>query len=645
VKGLTGGALLLIVLAAGAWGVALLDTAGNSAAWQDGLRSPGQPLPYPGAEQLVARRVVADGHPNYAPSPDGIRLAHQGSSGDLAILDLRTGRSRFLTGDPSAWRRRPGTSPMAIGPRFSPDGQRLAYDWIYRGADNRMVRAIRVLELESGEVREVLRDTPPGGQVSLKLGSWSPDGETLAAIFGRDGSRAGPGQLVLLRPGNGSVTTIASFETRSPQGAIFSPDGRWLAYGRVRERGSEDHDIFLRRVDGSVELRLTQAPGDHQVAGWLPGGGPFYYMSGERGRYDLLAVDLENGRAASRPHLVRSDLWRVSPLGFSADAFFYLQTVERVQPYTAQVDLEAARLTGPLVPLFPASSASRSAVVGWSPDGERMAYFDGSDLIVRSPGSGAERRIPTDFRGIIALEWSPVSDRIVIHSQYNEAGPPGIHLLDLSDGNADLVMPNAGPVAVAEPRWSTDGQALFVARRPVTPLPAREIVRVDLETREEKVLFKVQAERDPAFAGFALHPDGRWLAVGKRGSSSGVPDRVILIPLQDGEPRELVRLEAPEGISVGFYPLEWTPDGRHLMISSNPDREQRKTVWIVDVEGTRLRELATIDSGMARAIHYVRPRLHAGGRELSVIAGRNRWEVWTLENLRAEPLGRGGAVP
>jgi Tol biopolymer transport system component len=636
VKPVAAPVLLLVVVAAGAWIVALRDVPAQGAAPDRAARVRGELMAYPGAENLVARRVVAGAGPHYWPSPDATRMAHQGYSGDLALLDLPSGESRLVTGDSMNWGRLPGTTPIAFASRFSPDGRYIAYEWSRDSTGDTvvLVRALRVLDLETGDVRELLDHEDP---TSLNLGSWSPDGQAIVVVSRARYLPASGGRIALVRVRDGSTTEVAAFESRAPETAIFSPDGQWLAYHRVRDPTSGGHDIFFRSVDGLVERRLTRGPSNHQVAGWLPGGGPFFYLAGESDRFDLLAVAVEDGRAVSEPRVVRSDLWHIWPRGFSENAFFFAQRTERVQAFTAPIDPGAGRLTGPLTPIFPTTSTGRSASIAWSPDGDRFAFMDGSDLVVRSRATGAERRFRTGFRPNARLQWSPAKDQLAIWGYDSVASTGGVHVFELEDGSVEL------KVSAMEPRWSADGKALFVGRSPAAG-PGYAVLQVDLATGEEAEVYRTEEYQDLVYAGFAPHPDGRHLAVGEQSPTPGEPDRVILIPLDGGESHELVRVDAPEGISYGPYGLAWTPDGRYLVISGNPDPEGRRKLWIVDRDGTELRELASLPSAGTAAVHSPEPRFHSGGRELSVIAGRNRFEIWTLENLRAEPLGGRGSV-
>jgi Tol biopolymer transport system component len=629
-KALTSTALLLAVLTSGSWLLALGDVSASRPASDQGLRAQSRLLPYPGAEELAMWRVVAEGDGMYAPTPDGARFTHVDAGGNLAILDPATGQSRPVPGGDAVRMDRAERPGFVFVSRMSPDGRQVAYQINRDG-----VWALRVVDLEDGGVRDLVEHPDTLGWVDL--GSWSPDSRMVAVALFLDGSRQSAGRILVVGVDDGAVHELASFESRPATNVTFSPDGQWVAYQRVRSAEGDDQDIYLRPVDGGPELRLTHGPGDHQVAGWLPGGGPFFYLSGDRGRHDLLAVELEDGRPVSEPRLVRPDLWHIWPKGFSGDAFFFVQMPDRLKAHTARIDPAAGRLTSPLAPIVPATSMDWTGFMTWSPNGDRMAYMAGNDLVIRSLATGAERRIPTGFSalGTGALLWSPVGERIAIQAADHAAGTVGIHLIHLASGDVELLIPRDGAVQTFQPRWSPDGLALYVGRRE----PDRTgigIVRFELETRGEREVFRVVR-----YGGFAVHPDGRHLAVGQRGAAPNEEDRVIVVPVEGGEPLERVRIPAPSTLSRGNAGLDWSPDGRYLLVGGNPDAEHRRTLWLVDDDGdrARIRELATFvsDGGM-----QVRPRFHPSGREIAVIAGRNRWEIWTLGPLRPERLGAVG---
>ena len=92
-------------------------------------------------------------------------------------------------------------------------------------------------------------------------------------------------------------------------------------------------------------------------------------------------------------------------------------------------------------------------------------------------------------------------------------------------------------------------------------------------------------------SGMRLSPDRQWIA-------ASIPDRttnaarVLLIPVQGGEPRELLRSSAP----AQFRIPGWMPDGRSLVVwkSLTSDWKQANTaseVWQVSLEGGEPRRL------------------------------------------------------
>jgi Tol biopolymer transport system component len=619
-------ALLLAAVGAGSWVLALRAAPPSPGPADGDMPAGGQFLPYPGADSLVMRRVVAEGDGFHYPAADPLRLTHADAANDLFIFDVRTGESRAVPGGAALREGPSGTAGLVFQSRMSPDGRRIAYQLFRDG-----LWALRVVDIETGSVRELLHHPDSAGWVDL--GSWSADSRTVAVALFLDGSRNTPGSIVLADAADGRVERIASFDTRPAANVTLSPDGKWLAYQRPRSEDSDDHDIYIRSVDSDTDHSLTRGPGDHRVAGWLRDGGPFFYLSGALGRHDLLAVELENGRAASAPRLVRADLWHAWSRGFSRNAFFFVQMPERTKPHTARLDPDAGQLISPLERIVPATSMEWTTPVTWSPGGDRMAYMAGNDLVVRSLATGAEHRLRTGFSavGVGALAWSPVDERIALQGTDQETGSSGIHLVDISTHTVELAIPSVAAAQRFQPRWSPDGRALYVGSR-AAGVSGIGIVRFDLDSREEREVFR--AER---YAGFALHPDGRLLAVGQRGADSGEEDRILLVPVDGGETRELVRIASPATLSRGDACLDWSPDGRYLVVGSNPDAHHRRTLWLVDHDGGRIRELATFTSSGGR---QVRPRFHPGGREIAVMAGRHRWEIWTLEHLRPEPLSR-----
>ncbi len=161
----------------------------------------------------------------------------------------------------TVWRLRPDHESDAAAPRvvplttlagsesqptFSPDGSQIAFVWGGEKDDN---QDIYLKIIGSSEVRRLTTD--PARDVAP---SWSPDGRQIAFV------RLGPAEarIKLVSPLGGSETTLNDFPTSGPLG--WSPDGRYLAAGRVPSPGSdEDTGIYLLPTQGGPPRPLTRA--------------------------------------------------------------------------------------------------------------------------------------------------------------------------------------------------------------------------------------------------------------------------------------------------------------------------------------------------------------------------------------------------
>ncbi|MEV1289072.1 amidohydrolase family protein [Micromonospora sp. NPDC049679] len=234
------------------------------------------------------RRLVADGYFNSDPdfSPDGRSLLYasdRAGTADLWLRDLRTGADRRLSGLPGA----------QTAPRFSPDGNRVAY----QDQDG----TAWVLDLRSGQVRQVTPTLFQPGRVS-----WSPDGRTLVLAAVKPVSkrfREGTSQLLYVDVASAELEYVEpmpsrSLSTRGDDGPVFSPDGSHLAF--VVE--SLLHVVPVDRAGRftgeprAVTSEVTDSPV------WQDARTLLYLSNGRLRRTDL---------AGSRPQTIRLDLsWR-----------------------------------------------------------------------------------------------------------------------------------------------------------------------------------------------------------------------------------------------------------------------------------------------------------------------------------------------
>jgi len=143
---------------------------------------------------------------------------------------------------------------------FSPDGTQLLFVRI----DHDRLGTLMVTTIEPpdgatppGDVRQI---SPAGMLVSADgafgiPASWAPDGSRIAfAATDRSGDVQSMRAYVVASAGGAPIPLTAA--GGSVSNANWSPDGMWIAFDRAIP-GTETHDIFVIRANGSAETDLT----------------------------------------------------------------------------------------------------------------------------------------------------------------------------------------------------------------------------------------------------------------------------------------------------------------------------------------------------------------------------------------------------
>ena len=122
---------------------------------------------------------------------------------------------------------------------------------------------------------------------------------------------------------HGSVRTLKTWPRRAyPKTAVFSPDGRYIAYDFEHEGGLTRHDIFLMAVDGSGEVSLIEHPADDQLSGWTPDGRRVVFTSDRGSKRDLWMIEVTDGVPRGEPRKLMG-LLEGQPIGFTTDGSLY----------------------------------------------------------------------------------------------------------------------------------------------------------------------------------------------------------------------------------------------------------------------------------------------------------------------------------
>jgi hypothetical protein len=160
----------------------------------------------------------------------------------------------------------------------------------------------------------------------------------------------------------------------------------------------------------------------------------------------------------------------------------------------------------------------------WSPDGTRLVFSDGQQLLIWTPGDAAAAPIPNTQDGVWPA-WSPGGDVIAFTRLFRE----GSHTVDCTCSNPSGSQPlqrviyhdrnqrigelvtiaidgsGARNLGIGEaPAWTSDGQFILVARN-------NEIWRIAADGSTSTAVPNTAFGFEPA-----VSPDGRWLAFSRR---------------------------------------------------------------------------------------------------------------------------------
>ncbi len=182
-------------------------------------------------------------HPYHFPrfSPDGKRLAvsiggGRNSDDDIWICDIAGGTLTRLT-----------FGNMGVHPVWSPDGKRVAF------STSRDRQSVWSRNVDGSGKEEPLE---PGGNQHIPS-SWAPDGRSLAVI------RGFPAADIWLLPLEGKPE--ARLFQAEAYGPVFSPDGRWIAYGSAPVAGSTDQIVAQSASGSGGKFQLTSEGGGYPV--------------------------------------------------------------------------------------------------------------------------------------------------------------------------------------------------------------------------------------------------------------------------------------------------------------------------------------------------------------------------------------------
>ena len=471
--------------------------------------------------------------------------------GNLWEVNRAGGTARRLTTD----------SGYDLMPRYSPDGQWIAFTGQYQGNTD-----VYVIPAGGGVARRLTFHSDVVGDAPLRWGpdnmvvTWTPDSKNIVFLSRRTTFNSWFGQLFEVPVSGGLPSQLPL-----PKGGMltYSPDGKSIVYNPIfrnfrtwkRYKGGLAQDVWLYDFATKKSTRITDYPGTDSDPMWY---GHLIYFLSDRGpeqRKNLWTYDLDTKQFRQVTHFKDYDIdW--PSLGNTGIAFqdggnLYVMDLPSEQLHRLNVDVpddgnrtgvrwvDASKYIqntdtagdtninlspngkrallqargdiwslpkeyGPSRNLTDTSNAEEE-YPAWSPDGKWIAYatdITGEDeLAIRPADVSGMEKILTDFKTgyFYGPTWSPGSDKIAFSDNEHQ-----LWYLDVNDRKL---------VKVAEDKynemhdysWSPDGR--WLAYSVTAPNQMRQIYLYNLADRKAtKVSSPMESDFNPVF-----DPDGKYL--------------------------------------------------------------------------------------------------------------------------------------
>ncbi len=472
-------------------------------------------------------------------------------SGDLYRVAAEGGVARRLTNHDG----------FEMFPRFSPDGQTLAFTAQYDGN----TEVYRMPALGGEPVRLTYTATLNRDDVSDRMGpnnivmTWTNDGKRIVFRSRMTAFNSFIGQLY-------SVDTAGHMpeQLALPRGGFcsFSPDDKKLAYNRVfrefrtwkRYRGGMADDIWIYDFETKQTTNLTDNPALDLFPMWK--GDRIYFLSDrdDRKRMNLYVHDLKTGQVRALTQFTDFDI-KFPSLGpdaivFECGGFIYRfdlqgETVVKV-PIQIREDL-AARRSG-----FVKVSGNVSSF-DVAPDGKRAVFGARGDVFTVPAKHGPTRNL-TQSPGVHERNsaWSPDGRWIAWVS--DASGEDEIYVAGQDGSGPARPVTQGGDTYMYDIRWSPDSTKILWSDR-------RQRLRyVDVAQGAMTEVF--QSDRWEIHE-YAWSPDSRWIAYIQ--PENVTMNKLYLYSLETQQATELT-----DGWFACGNPA-FSSDGNYIFFTSNRD--------------------------------------------------------------------------
>lgn len=207
-----------------------------------------------------------------------------------------------------------------------------------------------------------------------------------------------------------------------------------------------------------------------------------------------------------------------------------------------------------------------------------LTDWDTGNLAVRELPGGNLRRLTNKGPWTASPEFTQVSvpsrdGRQIAYDWVTKEGLFELRVVAL-DGSGARVIHDGKDTSLAHPcDWSPDGTHILAVLAS-TDQHTSQAVLISVKDGSRRILASVPA----GIYGIQrarISPDGRYVSFDQRMLDDGGRHDIFLVPSEGGQPAALVRQPGDDLL------LDWSPDGRHILFSS--DRTGTPDAWVLPV--------------------------------------------------------------
>ena len=490
-----------------------------------------------------------------------------------------------------------GGSPRLLaadgrGPRFSPDGNHIAY-WV--GSSHSDDSKSYVVPVEGGTPQQIQPEFS-----SARNPIWSPDG----------------GHLLFY-----GANTAADAVRRTVEG-LLAEDWWVTPFG-----GGEAINTDSSRLFGPLGLEVFEA------ADWAGESVVFWARSGNGTGVWKVPLSHKDYQVMGTPEpLISGSGMDTHPRCAWGDRLVFAGLQRRADIWELPVNLNAGEVTGDLRSLT--SSTAFDDTPSFSDSSDELAFLSDRSgtrqVWIKEIATGRETQLT--FGTAIGNVAIISSDGSKIAFRYYEDGRPTLRVVPARGGVAEPLCDECGyPLA-----WWPTGSKRLLSELSIIAGQRRTtaIAEVDTETREVSRLLEHPEERtyDAVWS-----PDGRWLAF----HTTHGQNRKVYVAPYDG-PTQIPHgdwIAITDGSAIDRAGL-WSPDGNLIYLNSN--RDGYGCIWAQRLD-PRTRRPAGEPFGVYH-FHSGRYSQPVGGRNLSMTSDslvfarvETTGNVWLMEPITDAP--------